>query len=57
MGTESSSVNFIYLWKTKKPGQVKSCGAEIELQFHRSGESEKNDCLKSKSEEETEKNL
>ena len=50
MGTESSTVNLTFLWKTGKPGHVKVCGAESEFQSHRPGETLTNSCPMSPSE-------
>ena len=54
MGTESSTVNLTFFWKTEKPGQVKVCGAESEFQSHRPGETETNNCPMTASEDEAE---
>ena len=52
MGTESSTVNLTFLWKTEKPGQVKVCGAESELQGRETLQTEKNYPLEPTSEDE-----
>ena len=52
MGTESITVSLTFHWKTKKPGQVKVCGAESELQGRDPLQTEKNDPLEPTSEDE-----
>ena len=54
MGTESSTVNLKFLWKTEKPGQVEVCGAESAFQSHRPREIDTNNCPMPASEDEAE---
>ena len=55
-GTENITVNLTFFWKSKKPGRVKVCGAEIDFQCYGPGEKETNNCPVPASEDEVEQN-